>query len=60
MRYRIASIIVALCALFGADASPSGAGEAADSREPVQRIDTEKVFVLGSTKGNLPRSTFRT
>ena len=46
MRYRIASILVALCALFGADASPSGAGEVADSREPVQRTDTEKAFVL--------------
>jgi hypothetical protein len=46
VRYRIASIIVALCALFGADASPSDAGDAADSREPVQRTDTEKAFVL--------------
>lgn len=46
MRYRIAPIIVVLWALFGADASPSGAGEAADSREPVQRTDTEKAFVL--------------
>ncbi len=46
MRYRIAPIIVVLCALFGALASPSGAGETADSREPVQRTDAEKVFVL--------------
>jgi hypothetical protein len=45
MRYRIALIIVALCA-FGACASPSGAGETADSREPVQRTDAEKAFVL--------------
>jgi len=46
MRYRIAPIIVVLCALFGADASPSGAGETADGREPAPRTDTEKAFVL--------------
>jgi len=46
MRYRIAPIFAVLCALFGAGPSPAGAGETADSREPVQRTDTEKAFVL--------------
>lgn len=46
MRYRIAPILVALCALLGAYVSPSGAGETADSREPAQRTSTEKAFVL--------------
>lgn len=45
MRYRIAPIVV-LCALFGASSPPARAGETTDSREPVQRTDTEKAFVL--------------
>jgi hypothetical protein len=46
MRYRIAPIAIALSALLGAIASPAGAGETTDTREPVQRTDTEKAFVL--------------
>ncbi|PAY07152.1 hypothetical protein CK489_15220 [Bradyrhizobium sp. UFLA03-84] len=46
MRYRIALIAITVSASLGAMASPARAGETTDTREPVQRTDTEKAFVL--------------
>ena len=46
MRHRIAPIVIALAALLGAMTSPARADETTDTREPVQRTDTEKAFVL--------------
>ena len=46
MRYRIAAIVISLFALLGAIASPAGADETIDARQPVPRTDTEKAFVL--------------
>ncbi|MGY3440215.1 MULTISPECIES: hypothetical protein [unclassified Bradyrhizobium] len=46
MRYRIAPIVITLAALLGAIASPARADETTDTREPVQRTDIEKAFVL--------------
>ncbi|WP_249131629.1 MULTISPECIES: hypothetical protein [unclassified Bradyrhizobium] len=46
MRYRIAPIVIAVLALLGAIACPAGAEQPTDTREPVQRTDAEKAFVL--------------
>ncbi|QOZ34822.1 hypothetical protein [Bradyrhizobium sp. CCBAU 53421] len=46
MRYRIAAIVISLSALLGAIASNAGADETTDTRQPVQRTDAEKAFVL--------------
>jgi cytochrome c556 len=46
MRQRLPLIVIIQCLLIGALMSPGAAGETADTREPVQRTEAEKTFVL--------------
>ncbi|WP_175596493.1 hypothetical protein [Bradyrhizobium embrapense] len=46
MHSRIAPIVIAVFALLGAIAPPAGAEQPTDTREPVQRTEAERAFVL--------------
>jgi cytochrome c556 len=46
MRHQLALLVILACLFLGAVASPGEAGGTADTREPVQRTEAERTFVL--------------